>query len=298
MDKTMHKIITVLLSFLLFFAQTSFAVSPEDLLSPEQAFRISADGAKADKIQVKWRIADGYYLYKNKIRFSTDSDALTLADPDFPEAIKYNDEFFGEIDIYRDEVLIEIPVNKSPNAPEIISLTAKSQGCADVGVCYPPQTQTLLVAMTSGVDQPTPVDPNSVRPLESVGSGPADDVGVAAEEPTQQVNPLQALDDFNDAFGDSDGFGMEDDGILQPEEAYQLSYMVNDDGHLQLDWLIAEGTYLYNDKIKLSFGDGSELKVGDLDLPEPIIKQDGVRPDGSIGDIKIYKDNLSLVVPI
>ncbi len=293
----MHKIIISLLSlFIVLTGQSSFAVSPEDLLTPEQAFQISADGSPKDRIRVKWRIEDGYYLYKNKIRFSTDSDAITLADPEFPPAEKYKDEFFGEIDIYRNEALIEIPVIKGTNTPEIISLSAKSQGCADIGICYPPQTQTVLVAMSSVVDEPAPVDPSSVRPLESVGSGPAEEIA-APQEPTA-ANPLQALDDFNDAFGETDDFGLEEDGILQPEEAYQLSYLVNDNGELQLDWLIAEGTYLYNDKIKLSVDESSGLKIGNFTLPKPKIKQDGVRPDGSIGDIKIYKDNLNLVIPI
>jgi thiol:disulfide interchange protein DsbD len=106
----MHKIKTLLqfsLYLLLALAiQTANAITAEDLLSPQQAFQISANGSSANKILVKWRIAEGYYLYQSKIRFSTDSENITLSSPDFPPAEIKKDDFFGEVSIYRDEIII------------------------------------------------------------------------------------------------------------------------------------------------------------------------------------------------
>jgi len=286
----MHKIthyLTGLLLLLSFLTVSGVqAVDSQDLLPPEQAFRISANGEAADKIQVKWRIADGYYLYQSKIKFNTDAREITLMAPDFPKGQQVNDEFFGEIEIYRDEVIVDIPVIKDENIPDIIKLEARSQGCADIGVCYPPQTQTLLVAMSDVADSPAPVDPSNIVELATVGSESASTNNAPAN------NPLDALEDFGDSFGLD-----EEDDILSPEEAYILSHDVTADGKLALDWTIAEGTYLYNDKIQLTVKGDPGLEIAAYDLPEPKVKKDGVRPDGSIGDIKIYKDKLSLDVP-
>ena len=134
----MHKIKTIFKLLLSLFLSTGFqvahAISVEDLLPPQQAFQISANGSEKNKIKVKWRIADGYYLYQSKIRFSTDSPNITLTSPDFPEAEIKNDEFFGKIGVYRGEVIVDIPILMDNNTPDIITLHAKSQGCADIGV--------------------------------------------------------------------------------------------------------------------------------------------------------------------
>ena len=291
----MHKIthyFTGLLLLLSFLTVSGVqAVDSQDLLPPEQAFRISANGEAADKIQVKWRIADGYYLYQSKIKFNTDASEITLMAPDFPKGQQVNDEFFGEIEIYRDEVIVDIPVIKDENIPDIIKLEARSQGCADIGVCYPPQTQTLLVAMSDVADSPAPVDPSNIVELAVVGSESASTKNAAANNPPKN-NPLDALEDFGDSFGLD-----EEDDILSPEEAYILSHDITADGKLALNWTIAEGTYLYNDKIQLTVKGDPGLEIAAYDLPEPKVKKDGVRPDGSIGDIKIYKDKLSFDVP-
>ncbi len=292
----MHKIKQILqlvFSLLLLTGlQTAQAVSPEDLLPPQQAFQISADGSEKNKIRVKWRIADGYYLYQSKIRFSTESDNITLTSPDFPEAEIKDDEFFGRIGIYRDEAIIDIPILMDNDTPDIITLHAKSQGCADIGVCFPPQTQTVLVAMSNTADGPAPVDPNTVEDPTASGSGP----DTESEEPVAEpkTDPLLALTAFNDDIGFED----EDDGILPPEKAYLLSQIIDDQGNLQLGWQIAEGTYLYHDKIKLTLEGDEGLQLGEYTLPKPETKQDSVRPDGSIGDIEIYQGSINLAVPL
>jgi thiol:disulfide interchange protein DsbD len=290
----MHKITRHLISLFLLFtwlaASHAHAASEEDILTPEQAFQISADGLEADKIRVKWRVADGYYLYRNKIKFTSDASEITLMSPDFPQSKTINDEFFGEIDIYRGDITINIPVIKDEKAPQIITLEAKSQGCADIGICYPPQTQTLLVAMSTGADQPAPVDPSSIEDIAVLGSNAAPDSG----DTNSAEDPLNALDSFADSFGLDD----DEDGILTPEQAYQLSYDINKNGELKLDWIIAEGTYLYSDKIKLTLTGDDGLALGEYQLPKPKVKKDGVRPDGSLGDIKIYQGKLAFDVPL
>lgn len=291
----MHKIRKIFqfaFGLLLFAAFTpGHAISVDDLLTPQQAFQISADGSSRNEIRVKWRIADGYYLYQSKIKFSTDSPNITLTEPDFPEAEIREDEFFGKISTYRNEVLIDIPILTDSNTPDIITLYAKSQGCADIGVCFPPQTQTVLVALSSTADQPAAIDPNDVVDPTVSGSGPAE--SIATIDDVVDEDPLAALTAFNDEIG----FAEEDD-ILPPEKAYLLFHRIEEGDKLVLSWQIAEGTYLYNDKIKLTLEGDEGLTIGSYDLPKPKLKKDGVRADGTIGEVKIYKDSLSLTAPL
>jgi thiol:disulfide interchange protein DsbD len=112
-----------------------------DLLEPEKAFQFAARIAGADTIEVRYRIAPGYYMYRDKFRFSAEPAAARLGEPRLPAGKVKTDKFFGDVAVYRDEVTILLPLQSGDNAPPTLVLTAVSQGCADVGVCYVPQEQ-------------------------------------------------------------------------------------------------------------------------------------------------------------
>lgn len=112
-----------------------------DLLEPQQAFRFSARVAGPDAIEVRFRIAEGYYLYRDKFRFSAVPDSVALGRPDFPPGRIIEDEFFGRSETYRNELTVRIPVQRAPGL-RVFTLKVVSQGCADIGVCYVPLTQT------------------------------------------------------------------------------------------------------------------------------------------------------------
>ena len=123
------------------------------LLPPEQAFRLSVRALDASTLEARFDVADGYYLYRDKMRFSTDpvpAEAAVL-----PPGKTKHDAFFGDVETYRDVVLVRVPLAKSA-AGQTLTVHADSQGCADVGVCYPPNPQQLTVAVPSG-DYPGPV---------------------------------------------------------------------------------------------------------------------------------------------
>lgn len=120
---------------------TQAATFAADLLEPEQAFRFSARVAGPDVIEVRYRIAEGYYMYRDKFRFSVGPGSVGLGQPDFPPGTIIEDEFFGKSETYRRELTVRIPVQR-PAGLKAFTLRAVSQGCADVGVCYIPLTQT------------------------------------------------------------------------------------------------------------------------------------------------------------
>ena len=81
------------------------AQAEETFLKPDQAFAISAQSSDGRHVRVNWQIADGYYLYESKFRFSSDTPGIELGDPTLPPALPKNDPVFGEVEIYRGEGL-------------------------------------------------------------------------------------------------------------------------------------------------------------------------------------------------
>jgi thiol:disulfide interchange protein len=122
------------------------AADVSDLLPVDQAYVLQARAPNRDRIELNWAIAPGYYLYRH--RFS-----VQVLDPAFaasgqaalPEGEKHRDEFFGDVETYRGAVTA-VQLGAADPSLASVRLKVKYQGCADLGVCYPPQTRTLSVA--------------------------------------------------------------------------------------------------------------------------------------------------------
>jgi len=117
------------------------------LLPPERAFHLSARALDASTIEARFDVADGYYLYRDKMQFTT--DPVPAAKLDLPPGKPKHDPFFGDVETYRGEVVVRVPLAQAA-AGNTITLHANSQGCADVGVCYPPNAQQLTLAIPAG----------------------------------------------------------------------------------------------------------------------------------------------------
>ena len=148
-DRNLKRLLLPLL-LLLFSA---FTQAENDLLPVDQAFDFKARVVN-DEILLNWDIAQGYYLYKEKIKISADF-SKQLGTAKFPKAKIKNDEFFGKIGVYRNSVVVAIPVLKG-DAKSIL-LTVTYQGCADIGVCYPPITKSVALDISS-IHEPSLID--------------------------------------------------------------------------------------------------------------------------------------------
>jgi thiol:disulfide interchange protein DsbD len=170
------------------------AANPDDLLEPEKAFRFSARAIDPGTLEVRYQIADGYYMYREKFRFAAEPDApaaagaasatVKLGTPEFPAGKVKQDEFFGRVETYRKDLIIRIPVEGDAQR---LKLSVTSQGCADIGVCYVPQTQSTVVALAAGGGA------SSARG----GSTLADRLAGAAPQPpsmTETVRPAAGSD--------------------------------------------------------------------------------------------------------
>ncbi|MDN0076263.1 protein-disulfide reductase DsbD [Crenobacter sp. SG2303] len=124
------------------------AVSPDDLLPPDKAFAASVKQT-GQQLTVRFKIADGYYLYRDRMSFVSQPADL-VGKPDFPNGQEKHDAFFGKQTIFKHEAVITLPVKAG--APSHFALKAVYQGCAEVGVCYPPQTHLLEVGTTGKIN--------------------------------------------------------------------------------------------------------------------------------------------------
>ena len=130
-------------------AFVSSAHADDDFLPPEQAFKFSAQMADAHTIVVNYAIADGYYMYRERFRFT--ASGAKLGEPAIPPGkIKYDDTFQKNVETYHNGVEIRIPVE----ATGPFTLTATGQGCADKGLCYPPQDASVQLTPGAGGSAP------------------------------------------------------------------------------------------------------------------------------------------------
>jgi thiol:disulfide interchange protein DsbD len=112
-----------------------------ELLPLEQAFRLSAQVIDRASVEVSFDIADGYYLYRDKLAFRAEQAVLGAAD--LPPGKMKKDEIFGDVETYRGRLSVRLPLTATQGTP--VALTVTSQGCADAGICYPPSEQTVTL---------------------------------------------------------------------------------------------------------------------------------------------------------
>jgi thiol:disulfide interchange protein DsbD len=121
----------------------------DEVLEPDQAFQFNMNVADANTVIAYWQIAPDHYMYRGKISFDlADDQTVQLGQAELPAGEKKHDEFFGDIEVYHDQVEARIPLIRTNLEPTTIQLTATYQGCAEkTGICYPPIKKTLTLAL-------------------------------------------------------------------------------------------------------------------------------------------------------
>ncbi|CAB3803578.1 protein-disulfide reductase DsbD [Paraburkholderia fynbosensis] len=119
------------------------ARAADDFLDPAVAFQFSAS-EKAGEVVVTYKIADGYYMYRERFAFATRNGAATIGEPQLPAGhVKFDQTFNKDVETYRNELTIHIPVTQAKGP---FDLAVTSQGCADAGICYPPMERVYRVS--------------------------------------------------------------------------------------------------------------------------------------------------------
>lgn len=119
-----------------------------ELLEADQAFVLSVDAPDANTLVARWDIAKGYYLYKDKLDMNLNgAPGLRIEKMIFPDGKIYEDEFFGEQEVFYQIATATAKLVRTASADRNIQVTVNYQGCAEIGVCYPPMTQTVPVRL-------------------------------------------------------------------------------------------------------------------------------------------------------
>lgn len=126
------------------------------LLPPEQAFHFSARALDDRTVEARFAVSDGYYLYRDKMAFFLDPKVMDIGPVALPSGKVKDDPFFGNVETYRGDVVIRLPLAGSAAGRSIV-LVADSQGCADAGVCYPAYRQKVTLAVPAAGKGPGPL---------------------------------------------------------------------------------------------------------------------------------------------
>jgi thiol:disulfide interchange protein DsbD len=112
-----------------------------DFLSVREAFKLSVVENTADKVTLRFVATDGYYLYRHRFQFRIEPADVGNGAAQLPPGEKKHDEYFGDVEVYHGILDVELPLKNAYNLPYTLFVTY--QGCADKGLCYPPETERL-----------------------------------------------------------------------------------------------------------------------------------------------------------
>ncbi|GAA5082193.1 protein-disulfide reductase DsbD [Lysobacter panacisoli] len=243
------------------------AIDPDDLLPVDEAFALRAEAPSPDRIEIRWRIADGYYLYRHRI--AVQADAGFAAQPlQLPKGDAHEDEFFGKVETYRQALTAVLPGTAKARQ---VTLKIKYQGCADAGICYPPQTRSVNVALPA-----------------SAGAN-ADEQPVVNFGAARSGAPLSG-----GLFGGKTG--ATDALPLPPEQAFGFEAIAGDGNTLLLRFTPARGYYLYRDKTTLTLDDAA--KRAGFALGAPRWPRGVAHRDEHFGDVVVFFDQVEVPVPL
>src|SRR3989338_893768 len=146
-------------ALLFFFPLFATAAVEDELLEPDKAFALTTRVVDGNTLEASWKIAPGYYLYRNKFKFESLDGAVALKPAILPAGKIKDDQFFGRTEIYTKSVSVRMPLERRPDGKHEAKLKIPAQGCNEpVGVCYPPITKEIrfkLPVLVAGANAAT-----------------------------------------------------------------------------------------------------------------------------------------------
>ncbi|KWS96366.1 protein-disulfide reductase DsbD [Pseudomonas syringae pv. castaneae] len=115
----------------------------KDFLPVRQAFQLSLIETTPESIKLRLVATDGYYLYRHRFQFRTEPADIGLGEAQLPKGEQKHDEYFGDVEVYHGILDIDLP--RKPGEQRPFTLAVTYQGCADKGLCYPPETERLNI---------------------------------------------------------------------------------------------------------------------------------------------------------
>lgn len=255
------------------FAWGALALLPaahaEEFLDPEIAFKFSARAIDATTLEARWQIADGYYMYRDKFKFAV--EGATLGAPQLPPGKVKDDEFFGRVETYRNDVRIKLPIRPAAGTTAV-TLKTVSQGCADAGLCYTPQEASVSIK------------------LPALAAAAAAVSTPAAASPPVAASPGSALEGLRSLAGD---LGAGPGKLLPPDEAFLVTAAMTDGRTVRFDFKLTPDTYLYRDKFAFVVKSPADVRVARVDTPPGEVKD-----DPAFGKTEVYHHDMAATVTL
>lgn len=142
---SMKRLTILLFGMLLTLSWLAYAMNKADLLEPDEAFQLTYLARSADDLVFSWEITDGYYLYKNKIKWVTLTPGIHVDVPSMPKAEIKDDPFFGRVEVYHNTLDAGLRIRRQDSTIGTLQIEVFYQGCAEIGVCYLPVRKTLTI---------------------------------------------------------------------------------------------------------------------------------------------------------
>jgi thiol:disulfide interchange protein DsbD len=240
-------------------------LSEVELLPPDEAFRFQAR-VRGPVLRLEARIAEGYYLYRDRLKFAAATAGLGLGPALMPPGETKQDPLFGEVQVYRDTTLIELPLDQVPAGASAIAVAVTSQGCADLGVCYPPDTRQVSVDLPLGL-------------------------GASSPAGATMSGDLAALARLGGSPGAVSSGSGADAGFLAVDDAFRVRAVAVGNDAVEVTFDIAEGYYLYRSRM------GFETAPPVTSQP-PSLPAGKLKVDDYFGEQQVYYRTVTARVPV
>ena len=213
---------------------TNNVLAEDAPLPGDQAFKLNYKLVSSDKLELTWDVVEGYYLYRDHIQVISKTEGLQISPLVLPEGKSKHDATFGDVIIYRNSVTVPVSL-VSTNKLSAVKVLVQFRGCADRGICYPPQKKLLDLDLSPFAAESNVISSANVNSLDKVPAA---------------------------------------DDLLPPDQAFQFSTAVKDANTLSVNWNIAKGYYLYREKISLALSNAEGVQLGSFTIPNGTPKED------------------------
>jgi len=222
------------LLFLALCAALPARAAEDQFLPPEQVFKytLSSDGRD---VAVHWELPSGYYAYKSRMSLDSATSGITLGPAAYPQGEVHRDDYFGSQEVFRGAFAVTAALTLASGAPRTVLLKLKIQGCADAGLCYPPQLLDARLDLPAATASRTAGNLDSILGARRQGSNEGD--------------------------------------FLPPDEAFRFDGFADGPDRARLVWQIANGYYLYRSRLAVQTA-SPKIQLGRLALPTGSVKTD------------------------
>ncbi len=262
----------------------------EDLLPVEQAFALKAEAVSRDRVSLHWTIADGYYLYRERIKIKKADEAdtsFTLGTPEFQSGETKHDEFFGDVEVYHHEATVGLPLTAGADVTRV-AINVGVQGCheEEPKICYPPFRQTVTIDLPVATVESSPaITASDASPLSASPSNPlstnASLGGVLGSAPAS--SPL----------GGAPATGLVDEAPLPEDRAFVFEAISTDGDGILARFTMPPGYYLYRDKTEFTVSATPAIAIGAPRWPAST-----PHTDEHFGQVQVFFNTAEIPLPI